>query len=205
MRKTILVWLLCCMWMPVCFADYTLLVLGDSLSAAHGIDPQKGWVALLQKSLQKTNPSLKVINVSVGSDTTLDGVLKLPSVLQKFSPRCVIVELGGNDGLRGLPIAQMKANLAKIIKQLQDKKIKVILVGVKIPPNYGPEYTRQFATVYHDLAKLYSVILVPQILENIGDHPDLMQADGIHPNENGQKIMLENVLKVYDFKTPLKE
>src|SRR3990167_5011865 len=199
MRKTFLVWLFCCGWMPAVYACNTILVLGDSLSSAYGLDPSKGWVSLLQNNLQLTNPKMKVINASVSGDTTLDGTLKLSALINKHRPCTVIVELGGNDGLRGLALEQMKANLGEIITQLKERKIKVILVGVKIPPNYGPEYTQQFTAIYRDLAKQYKVILVPHLLKDVGDKPALMQTDGIHPTVKGQKIMLDNVLKVVKF------
>lgn len=195
MKKTFLVALFCCAWLPTVFACNTILVLGDSLSSGYGIDPSKGWVTLLQNNLQLTNPKIKIINASVSGDTTLDGLLKLSEVINKNQPCTVIVELGGNDGLRGLAIEQMKENLAKIIARLKDKKIRVILIGVKIPPNYGPDYTQQFEGVYRELAKKYKVTLVPQLLKDVGDKPDLMQNDGIHPNAKGQKIMLDNVVK----------
>ena len=185
--------------MPAVYACNTILVLGDSLSSAYGLDPSKGWVSLLQNNLQLTNPKMKVINASVSGDTTLDGTLKLSALINKHRPCTVIVELGGNDGLRGLALEQMKANLGEIITQLKERKIKVILVGVKIPPNYGPEYTQQFTAIYRDLAKQYKVILVPHLLKDVGDKPALMQTDGIHPTVKGQKIMLDNVLKVVKF------
>lgn len=185
--------------MPTVFACNTILVLGDSLSAAYGIDPSKGWVTLLQNKLKLTNPKINIINASVSGDTTLDGKLKLSALISKHHPCTVILELGGNDGLRGLPIDQIKANLSDIITQLKAKKISVLLIGVRIPPNYGPEYTRRFTAIYKNLAKKYEITLVPELLKNVGDKAELMQTDGIHPTAEAQKIMLDNVVKEANF------
>lgn len=199
MKKTFLVGLFILGWVPTVFACNTFLVLGDSLSSAYGIDPSKGWVTLLQNKLKLTNPKINIINASVSGDTTLDGKLKLSALINKHHPCSVIVELGGNDGLRGIAIEQIKANLRSIIRQLKAKKISILLIGVSIPPNYGPDYTRQFTAIYKDLAKEYGISLVPQLLKHVGDKAELMQSDGIHPTAEGQKIMLDNVVKEIDF------
>lgn len=175
------------------------MVMGDSLSAAHGIDPNKGWVSLLQKHLQKTNDQINVINVSVGGDTTQDGLLKLPTVVAKHKPCMVMVELGGNDALRGLSIKQIHTNLSKIIEQLKKQHIRVVLIGVRIPPNYGPEYTKQFQQMYLTLSKQHEIDLVPQLLLDVADDPKMMQVDGIHPKAAGQPQMLKNVLNRVTF------
>lgn len=187
----------------VTFVSYTqanetrILVVGDSLSAGYGIDVEKGWVALLDKELTKKN-SIKIINASVSGETTTGGKARLPQLLKSHQPQIVILELGGNDGLRGQPIGMIKKNLNEMIKMIDNSGAKTLLVGIQIPPNYGERYTQSFAGIYAQLADEYELPLVPFLLEGIATHPELMQNDGIHPTEAAQPQVLANVLPVLE-------
>lgn len=171
----------------------TILVLGDSISAGYGIDKQQGWVALLEKKLKKEHPQYTLINASISGETTSGGANRLKSILLKHQPSLVILELGGNDGLRGTPIKSMTQNLAYIIKTSQQKGAKVLLLGMRIPPNYGQTYSELFANQYQQLAASYQVKSVPFLLSGIVGQAGMMQEDGIHPTMNAQPIMLHNV------------
>jgi acyl-CoA thioesterase-1 len=171
----------------------TIVVLGDSLSAGYGIKVQEGWVNLLAQRLTSEGYGYKVVNASVSGETTQGGVSRLPRVLELHKPEIVIVELGGNDGLRGLALETSRENLQRAIRLAQDAGAKVLLVGMMIPPNYGPRYARQFTEVFVSLAKANSIPLVPFLLDQVALTPDLMQDDGIHANARGQPRMLENV------------
>ena len=168
----------------------TVLVLGDSLSAAYGIPRERGWVTLLQQKLTNFN----VVNAGISGDTTDGGVARLPALLQKHQPAIVIIELGGNDGLRGFQIQRIRDNLSQLTQLSQRAGAKVLLVGMKIPPNYGLRYTSDFYASYVDIAKKFSVPLVPFLLEGVAAHPDLIQDDGIHPRAEAQAKLLDNVL-----------
>lgn len=167
----------------------TLLVWGDSLSAAYNMPIEKGWVALLQAESKQLN----IINGSISGETTQGGVTRLGAALKQHSPDQVILELGANDGLRGLPIKIMRHNLAKMIELSQASGAKVILAGMKIPPNYGVNYTQLFEQSYLDLAKQYQLTLIPFFLEGVADKFELIQADGLHPTIAAQHIILNNV------------
>ncbi|MCY0388132.1 arylesterase [Robbsia sp. Bb-Pol-6] len=173
----------------------TLVVLGDSLSAGYGLPPDTGWVTLLQRRLAQTSPHYSVSNASISGDTTSGGLSRLPAVLARLHPAIVIVELGGNDALRGLPLATTRQNLASIITLSQAAGARVVLVGMQIPPNYGQAYTHAFASLYTDLADHYHLTLVPFLLEGIADKPELFQADQIHPLPQAQPVLLDNVWK----------
>ncbi|GAA6153602.1 arylesterase [Pseudoteredinibacter isoporae] len=166
----------------------TLMVLGDSISAAYGMKPEEGWVALLNQRLAAQN--INTVNASISGETTAGGLARLEALLDKYQPDWVIVELGGNDGLRGYPIARMKANLAGIIEQSQTANAGVLLIGMQIPPNYGKRYTRLFSEAYPALAEQYDITLIPTFLESVAVKPDAMQEDGIHPNANAQDQLL---------------
>lgn len=168
-------------------------MLGDSLSAGHGLRTDQGWVTLLQARLNKHGYPYKVINASISGDTTRGGMTRLPRALARHRPRIVIVELGGNDGLRGLPLHQMRGNLAAIIATSRDHGAKVLLVGVRLPPNYGAAYVEKFHRVYRSLERDQQVPLVPYLLDGIGGHDNLMQPDRLHPNRQAQGRMLDNV------------
>jgi acyl-CoA thioesterase-1 len=174
-------------------APRTVAVLGDSLSAGYGITVQQGWVNLLAQRIASEGYGYKVVNASVSGETTQGGLARLPRVLQLHKPDIVIIELGGNDGLRGLPLATSRENLRRSIELARNAKARVVLVGMLIPPNYGPRYEQEFRDMYTTLAARYSVALVPFLLDKVALNPELMQEDGIHANAKGQPRMLENV------------
>jgi acyl-CoA thioesterase-1 len=190
----------CALWLSfwliapfLCAADAPrLLVLGDSLSAAYGIEVQQGWVSLLEQRLAAKYPH-QVINASVSGETTGGGLARLPALLKQHQPELVIVELGGNDGLRGYPLNVMKQQLAQIIETSRDGGAEVLLVGMQIPPNYGLRYTNHFRDTYTELAEQYDLPLVTFLLAGVALTPELMQKDGIHPTAEAQEKMLDNV------------
>jgi acyl-CoA thioesterase I len=171
----------------------TIVVLGDSLSAGYGITVQEGWVNLLTQRLASEGYGYKVINASVTGETTQGGVSRLPRVLELHRPEIVIVELGGNDGLRGLPLNASRENLQRTITLARDAGAKVLLVGMMIPPNYGPRYAQEFRDMFGALATRNNIALVPFLLDQVALNPGFMQNDGIHPNAKGQPRMLENL------------
>ncbi|KPA90855.1 MULTISPECIES: arylesterase [Pseudomonas] len=171
----------------------TVLIVGDSISAAFGLDTRVGWVALLEKRLRDEGFKDKVVNASISGDTSAGGQARLPALLAQHKPELVIIELGGNDGLRGQLPTQLKQNLASMIDNSRASGAKVLLLGMQLPPNYGARYTQAFAEVYPALAEEKNVALVPFFLEGVGGHPELMQADGIHPGPAGQDKLLNNV------------
>ncbi len=168
----------------------TLLVMGDSLSAAYGIERDEGWVSLLAERLQG---DAQVVNASISGETTSGGLQRFTELLGQQQPDIVLIELGGNDGLRGLSPNQMQANLARMIEQSQDADAQVLLLGIDIPPNYGQAYRNAFTGVFHSLAEEYDVSLVPFLLEDIALNDALMQSDGIHPTADAQPLILDNV------------
>jgi acyl-CoA thioesterase I len=171
-----------------------ILVFGDSISAGYGLARvDRGWVALLQAKLQGEGYGDEVVNASVSGETTAGGLARLPRALSLHHPAVVVLELGGNDGLRALPVAQMRANLSGMIDLAKGAGAKVLLLGMRIPPNYGPQYTEQFSAVYTDLARDKHIPLVPFLLSDVALHPDLMQADGVHPVEAAQPLLLATV------------
>ena len=174
-------------------APRTVVVLGDSLSAGYGIKIQEGWVTLLSQRLASEGYGYKVVNASVSGETTQGGLARLPRVLELHKPDIVIIELGGNDGLRGLPLTASRENLRRTIELAQGANARVVLVGMLIPPNYGERYERQFRDMFTTLAASHSLALVPFLLDRVALVPGLMQADGIHANAKGQPQMLENV------------
>lgn len=178
------------------FAATNILVFGDSLSAGYGIDIQQGWVTLLQQQLAKTHPTIKIINASISGNTTTEGVTRLSATLARNKPDILILELGANDGLRGIPLIATRGNLAKMIAAAKKQSIKILLVGLRLPPNYGPVYTKRFQQIYTDLAKQYKVAVVPQLLAGVDDNLGLVQADGMHPTAQAQPILVKNVWKV---------
>jgi acyl-CoA thioesterase-1 len=175
---------------PASAVAATVLVVGDSLSAAFGMPQQAGWVALLQ---QRLHPGHTVINASISGETTAGGAARLEPLLQRHRPNIVIIELGANDGLRGLPIREMKKNLEQMVRQCQKMNARVVLVGVRLPPNYGPAYTRAFEQSYGELATEYKVALVPFIFAGLEDSPRHFQADNLHPTAAAQPVLLNNV------------
>jgi len=171
----------------------TILVLGDSISGAYGINSNEGWVALLQQRLTQNSFNYRMVNASVSGDTTRTGLNRLDNALQQHQPAIVIVALGGNDGLRGLPFSEIEASLSGIIQKCQQHGAKLLLTGVRLPPNYGAFYNTRFATLFQQLSDTYQVALVPKLLDQVSDHPELMQPDGIHPTAAAQAQILENV------------
>ena len=174
-------------------APATILVLGDSISAAYGINTNEGWVALLQQRLTQKGFNYRVVNASVSGDTTRTGLNRLGDALQQHQPAIVIVALGGNDGLRGLPFSEIEASLSGIIQLSQQHGAKVLLAGVRLPPNYGAFYNTRFATLFQQLKNTYQVALAPKLLDQVSDHRALMQEDGIHPTAAAQPQILTNV------------
>lgn len=174
-------------------ASNTLLVLGDSLSAEYGLSRGEGWVTLLEARLRDTGIEANVVNASISGETTSGGAARLPALLKQHKPTLVILELGGNDGLRGLPVQSAQANLRQMIKQSQDAGARVLLLGMRIPPNYGRTYTERFFAMYAQLAKEHKAALVPFFLEKVADDSALFQSDRIHPNADAQPLMLKNV------------
>ncbi|SDA17049.1 acyl-CoA thioesterase-1 [Pseudomonas sp. NFPP10] len=171
----------------------TVLIVGDSISAAFGLDTRQGWVALLEKRLKDQGFTDRVVNASVSGDTSAGGQARLPALLAEHKPEVVILELGGNDGLRGQPPRQLQQNLASMIDSSQAQGAKVLLLGMQLPPNYGVRYTQAFSQVYSQLASEKKVALVPFFLDGVGGHSELMQADGLHPAAAAQGKLLENV------------
>lgn len=179
-------------WGQVALAD-TVLVVGDSISAAFGIDTRQGWVALLEKRLVDQGYEHRVVNASISGDTAAGGAARLPGLLVEHQPNLVILELGGNDGLRGQAPAQLQQNLASMIEQAHGAGARVLLLGMRLPPNYGVRYTTAFAQVFASLAEEKQVAFVPFFLEGVGGVPDMMQRDGIHPTAAAQSLLLENL------------
>lgn len=174
-------------------ASKTMLVLGDSLSAEYGLVRGSGWVPLMEKRLRTERIDVAVVNASISGETTSGGRARLPALLNQHRPAVVVIELGGNDGLRGLPVAATENNLRSMIKAAQDAQAKVLLVGMQIPPNYGREYTQNFARMYSKVAGDTKATLVPFLLAEVADRADLFQADRIHPTADAQPLMLNNV------------
>lgn len=160
----------------------SILILGDSLSANYGIAKEQGWVYLLQESMPQHN----IINASVSGETSAGGLRRLPSLLKSTEPELVVIELGGNDGLRGFSTKSLYQNIKKIIKLTKEQGAKVLLIEIMVPPNYGPRYSQQFTQTYQQLAKEFNLTLVPFFMTQIATDPDLMQSDGIHPNAQAQ-------------------
>jgi acyl-CoA thioesterase-1 len=176
-------------------AEKSILVFGDSLSAAYGIAQARGWVSLLAERVKREHPDYIVVNASISGDTSSGGAARIAKSLQQHRPAVLVLELGANDGLRGLPIAQMKQNLSRIIEQAHKAGARVLLVGMKLPPNYGPDYTGAFDAAFGELAKRHKTALVPFLLEDFATRPELFQPDRIHPTEAAQPLMLERVWK----------
>ncbi|ACV26210.1 arylesterase [Kangiella koreensis] len=171
----------------------TILVLGDSLSAGYNIELEQGWVELLNQKLQREGYPHTVVNGSISGDTTTQGLLRLPTLLEQYQPEVVIIELGGNDALRGTSPTLIKRNLSNLISTSKRSGAEVLLLGIQIPPNYGQRYAQAFFDNYAQLANEKKVKLVPFFLENVGGNNELMQEDGIHPNAKAQPTLLKNV------------
>jgi len=170
-----------------------IVCFGDSLTAGYGLDSGKSYPDLLQKELDRQGYHYHVLNMGISGDTTQDGLARLPMVLAQH-PKVVILEFGANDGLRGIPVSRAENNLARMIEELKKSGAQVVLAGMTLPPNYGPEYVSRFNTMYTDLAKRYQLALIPFLLAGVATKPDLMQQDGLHPNEAGTRIVIANVI-----------
>jgi len=171
----------------------TVLVFGDSLSAGYGIDVDQSWATLLQARLERQGYEHRVINASISGETTEGGAARIERALGNFNPALIILELGGNDGLRGFPASRMKGNLGKIISASKTSGAAVVLLGIRIPPNYGRRYTDAFEDVYRELASEYEVPWIRFFMDNVVLNEELMQDDGIHPNAAAQPVLLDNV------------
>lgn len=174
--------------------EQTLLVLGDSISAAYGMSLEEGWVALLARRIEQTHPNVEVVNASISGETTGGALRRLPGLLNEHSPRVVLIELGGNDGLRGFPVQSFRANLSALAGQARDAGARVVILPMEIPPNYGSRYTSSFRASFPQVATDTGSILAPFILDGIATKPELMQGDGIHPRPEAQQAMMLNVL-----------
>jgi acyl-CoA thioesterase I len=170
-----------------------LLIVGDSLSAAYGMTADKGWVSLLEQRLVEKKYAYQVVNASISGDTTSGGVNRLSNAVKQHNPQIVVLELGANDGLRALSLKKMRQNLAMMIEKSQQVGAKVLLLGMRIPPNYGKDYADGFHQIYHDLAAEYDIPLVPFFLDGVALNSALIQADGLHPNAKAQGRLLDNV------------
>lgn len=179
-------------------AEDTIVVLGDSLSSGYGMTAEQSWVAMLAERLEREAYGYEVVNASISGDTTSGGLARLPRLLDVHEPVIVIVELGGNDGLRGLPVASIKSNLERMIELTRKAGAVPVLTGIQIPPNYGPAYTSMFSQTYAELAREHEVPFVPFLMDGVALDPALMQGDSIHPNVDGQPVMLENVWRVLE-------
>ncbi|MCP4596454.1 arylesterase [Neptuniibacter sp.] len=195
MRKllTFLVFVLSCVVVTLPVQARSLVVLGDSLSAAYQMEREQGWVYLLQQRLQSEGYPHEVINASVSGDTTQNGIARLSKLLQQVDAEIVIIELGGNDGLRGTPPFAVKRNLNRLVNMAEDAGAKVLLLGIQLPSNYGAAYNKQFQAIYPDLADDQGIALVPFFMEQVALYPERMQEDGIHPSAQGQPYLLATV------------
>ncbi len=173
--------------------DRTILVFGDSLSAAYGLPSAKGWAALLQQRLREQGYGYRIVNASISGETTSGGLQRLPRALRIERPAIVLLELGANDGLRGLPLALIRGNLERMIRLCEQAGARVLLLGIRLPPNYGARYADEFAALYPELEQKLHVPLVPFLLDRVALQPSLMQSDGLHPDAAGEPFVLENV------------
>jgi acyl-CoA thioesterase I len=185
------------LWAPLGFtAGRTVVVVGDSLSSGYGVPPEESWVALLENHLQREGYGYDVVNASISGDTSAGGLARLPRLLDVHEPDVVVIELGGNDGLRGQPVTALRDNLARMIELVQARGAQAILTGIQIPPNYGPAYTEALQGIYPELATEYGIELVAFLMDGVALNSELMQPDGIHPNAAGHRVMFENVWEV---------
>jgi acyl-CoA thioesterase-1 len=176
----------------------TLLVLGDSLSAAYNMQPQQGWVAIMAVRLAVKYPELTVVNASISGETTSGGLTRLPKLIDRHQPDYIVLELGANDGLRGTPLKLIKQNIKDLINLSKQASAEVALLGVRLPTNYGPRYTEKFFDIFEQLAESENVYRVPFLMQNVALKPELMQADRLHPNAQAQPIILDNVWPTLD-------
>ncbi len=179
--------------LPLSLRAETVLVLGDSLSAAYRMPVEQGWVSLLQHRLVSDIPGYQVVNASISGETSQGGLNRLPGLLQQYRPELVVIELGANDGLRGTPPARLRQNLRTLITLSQTAGAKVLMLGIRLPPNYGPAYNARFEVIFSELSTEMKVGLVPFFMAGVALKPELMQNDGLHPNARAQPVLLETV------------
>jgi acyl-CoA thioesterase I len=191
--RSVLIFLIICLSNFTQAQDRNLLVLGDSISSGYGLGLEQGWVYLLQQRLIDLGYRYEVKNASISGDTTRGAKTRLDKILEQQHTDISIVELGGNDGLRGLSLKEMSANLDAIISKLENSGSRVLLVPMRLPPNYGPAYNERFEALYRDIAKKYDIELATFILKDVAEHTELMQSDGIHPRAEAQTTMLDNI------------
>ncbi|MBW0145950.1 arylesterase [Marinobacter arenosus] len=195
--RSILFVVLASLAMPILANQNTLLIVGDSLSAAYGVPSERAWVQLLKERLDQNGLSQwQVVNASISGETTDGGARRLPDLLRENDPDVVVIELGGNDGLRGFPPNVIESNLADMIEQVQETGARTVLVGMQIPPNYGQRYTQMFADIFPKLSDRYNTALVPFFLQGVYDRDGFMQDDGLHPSEEAQPKLLDNIWPV---------
>ena len=184
------------LWLPAAAAaEKSILVLGDSLSAAYGIPRQRGWVALLEERLKRERPDYIVVNASISGDTTGGGRARLKPLLDKHRPAVLVIELGANDGLRGMPVVLLRSNLDAMIRDAQASGARVLLIGMRMPPNYGEVYAQSFEDAFRETARTHRIALVPFLLEDFADKLEFFLPDRIHPTVEAQPMMLERVWK----------
>jgi acyl-CoA thioesterase-1 len=184
------------LWLPAAAAaEKSILVLGDSLSAAYGIPRQRGWVALLEERLKRERPDYIVVNASISGDTSGGGRARLKPLLDKHRPAVLVIELGANDGLRGMPVVLLRSNLDAMIRDAQASGARVLLIGMRMPPNYGEVYAQSFEDAFREIARTHRIALVPFLLEDFADKLELFLPDRIHPTAEAQPMMLERVWK----------
>ena len=194
MLQRLLILIVCCFFSCAsAAAEPTVLVLGDSISAGYGIPVERGWVALLQERLSHEGYRYHVVNASISGDTSRGAAARLGPLLEDVHPQVAVVELGGNDGLRGLALDEIEKNLGTIIERLKKHNACVLLIPMQLPPNYGPVYNSRFQEMYQRLGASYNIRVGKFILQGIGDRPELMQSDGIHPIAAAQEAMLDNI------------
>ncbi len=181
------------LWVPGIGAAQSILVLGDSLSAAYGMPVEQGWVALMRQRIEQQSTGIEVVNASISGETTQGGITRLPALLEQHAPGILILELGANDGLRGTPLPVIRQNLDRLISLGQEAGAKVLLLGIRLPPNYGPRYSDGFYSIFAELSESQQVARVPFLMEGVALERHLMQDDGLHPNSAAQSRLLENV------------
>ncbi len=196
MFKRLLLMVCFLLWGAAAQAAPVVLVFGDSLSASYGIPANEGWVSLLEQRIHQKNPGYRVVNASISGETTSGGRYRIERILAEHRPAVVILELGVNDGLRGLPLDAAASNLNAIITACRNRKARVLLIGMRLPPNYGTAYATKFQAIYQQAAQRHKIPFLPFLLEGFADNPELFQADGLHPNAAAQPLIMERVWKI---------
>jgi len=196
MFKRLLLMVCFLLWGVAAQAAPVVLVFGDSLSASYGIPADSGWVSLLEQRIHQKKPGYRVVNASISGETTSGGRYRIEQVLAEHRPAVVILELGVNDGLRGLPLDAAASNLNAIITACRNRKARVLLIGMRLPPNYGTAYATKFQAIYQQAAQRHKIPFLPFLLEGFADNPELFQADGLHPNTAAQPLIMERVWKL---------